>query len=54
MYKMFVKDQDCLSHTLEIIDKDSRCNGQPLFQVRNRDIFGAVEDAWNYSTLIKV
>ena len=32
---MFVKDQDRVSHTLEIIDKDSRYNGQPLFQVRN-------------------
>ena len=32
-----MKDQDCVSHTLEIIDKDSRYKGQPLFQVRNRD-----------------
>ena len=52
--KMFVKDEDCTSHTLEIIDQDSRYNGQPLFQVRKRDFFGAVEDAWNYSTSIKV
>ena len=51
---MFVKDQDCISHTLEIIDKDLQFNGQPLFQVRNREFFGAVEDAWNYSTSIKV
>ena len=54
MDKMFVKDQDCISHTLEIIDKDSRYNAQPLFQVRNRELFGAVEDPWNYSTSIKV
>ena len=54
MDKIFVKDQDCVSHTLEIIDKDSRQNGQPLFQVRNREVFGEVEDAWNYNTSIKV
>ena len=51
---MFVKYQDCVSHTLEIIDKDSQFNGKPLFQVRNGEFFGAVEDAWNYSTLVKV
>ena len=54
MDKMFVKDQDYVSHTLEIIDKDSRYNGQPLFQVRNREFFRVVEDAWNYSTSKKV
>ena len=54
MDKIFVKDQDCVSHTLEIIDKNLRYYGQPLFQVRNWEFFRAVEDAWNYSTSIKV
>ena len=53
MNKVFVKDQDQDSHTLEIIDKYSRYNGQPLFQVHNQEFFGAVEDAWNSSTSIK-
>ena len=53
MDKMFVKDQDCVSHTLEIIDKNPRYNGQSLFQGRNREFFGTAEDAANYSTSIK-
>ena len=52
--KMFVKGQDCVSHTLEIIDKNSRYNGQLLFQVRNRECFGTVENSWDYSNSIKV
>ena len=51
---MFVKDQDFFFHTIKIIDKNLQYNGQPLFQVRNRDFFGAIEDAWNYSTSTKV
>ena len=54
MDKMFVKDQDCVSLTPEIIDKDLRYNSQSSFQVRNREFFGAGDDAWNYSTSIKV
>ena len=54
VYKMFVKDQDCVSHTLEVTDKVLWYNGQPLFQVCNREFFRAVEDAWNYRTSIKV
>ena len=42
---MFVKDQNRVSHTLEIIDKDSRYNRQSLFQMHNREFFGALEDA---------
>ena len=53
MDKTFVKDQDCVSHTLEIIDKNPRYNGQSLFQVRNREFFGTAEAAVNYSTSIK-
>ena len=49
MDKMFVKDQDCVSHTLEIIDKNPWYNGQSLFQGHNREFF----DALNYSTSIK-
>ena len=49
MDKMFVKGQDCVSHTLEIIDKNPWYNGQSLFQGRNREFF----DALNYSTSIK-
>ena len=49
MDKMFVKDQDCVSHTLEIIDKNPWYNGQSLFQGHNREFFGAL----NYSTSIK-
>ena len=52
--KTFVKDQDGVFHTLEIIDRNSQYNGQPLFQVLNREFFGAVEDAWNDSSSIKV
>ena len=51
---MFVKDQLCFSHTREIIDKYLRYNGQSLFQVRNWKFSGAAEDAWNYSSSIKV
>ena len=53
MDKMFVKDQDCASHTLETIDKNPRYNGQSLFQVCNREFLGTAEDPVNYSTSIK-
>ena len=49
MDKMFVKDQDCVSHTLEFFDKNPWYNGQSLFQGHNREFF----DALNYSTSIK-
>ena len=48
--EMFPKDQDCVSHTVRIIDKDSRYTGRPLFHVCNHKFYRVVEVVWNKVT----